>query len=61
MRQETEPEDQGEGVQDNGKTGTGARGRDMAIREGIGKEIGGPRNGNTTVDLRSYEAGQDKK
>ena len=60
MRQENEP-DQGEGVEDSGKTGTGVRGRDMGIEEGTGKEIGGRRNENATMDVRSYEAGQDQK
>ena len=31
MRQENEREDQGEGVQNSGKTSTGVRGRDMWI------------------------------
>ena len=29
--------------------------------EGTGKEIGGRRNENATMDVRSYEAGQDQK
>ena len=33
----------------------------MGIEEGIGKEIGGRRNENATMDVRSYEAGQDQK
>ena len=33
----------------------------MGIEEGTGKEIGGRKNANTTMDVRSYEAGQDKK
>ena len=41
---------------DSGKTGTGVRGREMGIEEGIGKEIAGRRN----VNVRSYESGQDK-
>ena len=45
VRQENEREDQGEGVQNSGKTSTGAvRSRDMGIEEGAGKEIGGRRN-----------------
>ena len=60
MRQENEP-DQGEGVQNSGKTSTDVRGRDMGIEEGTGKEIGGRRNENATMDVRSYEAGQDQK
>ena len=61
MRQENEREDQGEGVQNSGKTSTDVQGRDMGIEEGTGKEIGGRRNENATVDVRSYMAGQDKK
>ena len=34
MRQENEHEDQGEGVQNSGKTSTDVRGRDMGIEEG---------------------------
>ena len=37
VRQGNEREDQGEGVQDSGKTGTDVRGRDMGIEEGTGK------------------------
>ena len=33
----------------------------MGIEEGTGKEIGGRRNENATMDVRSYEAGQDQK
>ena len=33
MRQENEREDQGECIQDNGKTGTGVRGRDRALQK----------------------------
>ena len=51
----------GEGVQNSGKTSTDVRSRDMGVEEGTGKEIGGPRNGNATMDVRSYEAGQDQK
>ena len=57
VRQENERE----GVHDNGKSGTCVRGRAMGIGEGTGKVIGGRRNENATVDVRSYEAGQDKK
>ena len=52
---------QGEGVQNSGKTSTDVRGRDMGVEEGTGKEIGGRRNENATMDVRSYEAGQDQK
>ena len=61
MRQENEREDQGEGVHNCGKTSTNVRGRDMGVAEGTGKEIGGSRNENATMDVRSYEAGQDQK
>ena len=61
VRQENEHEDQGEGVQNSGKTSTDVRGRDIGVEEGTGKEIGGRRNENATMDVRSYEAGQDKK
>ena len=61
VRQENEREDQGEGVQNSGKTSTDVRGRDMGVEEGTGKEIGGRRNENATMDVRSYEAGQDQK
>ena len=37
MRQENECEDQGEGVQNSGKTSTDVLGRDMGIEEGAGK------------------------
>ena len=37
VRQKNEHEDEREGVQDSGKTGTGVRGRDMGIEEGTGK------------------------
>ena len=39
VRQENEGEDQGEGIQNSGKTGTDVRGRDMGVEEGTGKEI----------------------
>ena len=42
-------------------TSTDVRGRDMGVEEGTGKEIGGRRNENATMDVRSYEAGQDQK
>ena len=58
VRHENEREDQGEGLQDSGKTSTDVRGRDMGVEEGTGKEIGGRRNENATMDMRSYEAGQ---
>ena len=37
VRQENEHEDQGEGVQNSGKTSTDVRGRDMGVEEGTGK------------------------
>ena len=60
VRQENEREDQGEG-ENSGKTSTDIRGRDMGVEEVTGKEIGGRRNENATMDVRSYEAGQDQK
>ena len=60
VRQKNEREYQGEGVQDSGKTGTGVRGIDVGIEEGTEKEIGDRRNANATMDVWSYEAGQDK-
>ena len=33
-------------------------GADMGVEEGTGKEIGGRRKENATMDVRSYEAGQ---
>ena len=57
--QENEREDQREGVKNTGKTSTDLRG--MGVEEGTGKEIGGRRNENATMDVRSYEAGQDQK
>ena len=32
----------------------------MGVEEGTGKEIGGRRNENATMDVRSYAAGQDQ-
>ena len=61
VRQENEREDQGEGVQNSGNTRTDVLGRDMGVEEGTGKEIGGRRNENATMEVRSYEAGQDQK
>ena len=61
VRQENEREDQGEGVQNSGNTSTDVRGRDMGVEEGTGKEIECRRNENDTMDVRSYEAGQDQK
>ena len=62
VRQENEREDQGEGVQNSGKTSTDVRGRDTGVEERTtGKEIGDRRNENATMDVRSYEAGQDQK
>ena len=61
VRQENEREDQGECAQNSGKTSTDVRIRDMGVEEGTGKEIGGRRNENATMDVRSYEAGKDQK
>ena len=44
-----------EGVQHSGKTSSNVRGRGMGIEEGTGKEIGGRRNENATMDVRSYQ------
>ena len=33
----------------------------MGIEKGTGKETGGRRNVNSTMNVRSLEAGQDKK
>ena len=48
-------------LQNSGKTNTDVRGRDMGVEDGTGKETGGRRNENATMDVRSYEAGQDQK
>ena len=48
-------------MQDTGKSGTGVRDRDIGIEEGEGKKIGGRRNENATMDMRSYETRQEKK
>ena len=42
------------------KIGTGVRGRYMGIEEGTGKEIGGRRNANATMDVRSYDGWKSK-
>ena len=39
VRQENESEDQGECVQNSGKTSTDVRGRDIGIEEGTGKKF----------------------
>ena len=43
--------------------GTGVRGKYMGIEEGTGKQIGGRRNENATMNIhvRSYEVGHDKQ
>ena len=61
MRQENQCQDQGEGVQNSGKTSTDVRGRDIGIGEGTGKEIESRRNENATMDVQSYKAGQYQK
>ena len=33
----------------------------LCVEKSTGKEIGGRRNENATMDVRSYEAGQDQK
>ena len=40
-------------IQDGGKTGTDVRGRYMGVEEGTGKEVGGRRNENAAMDVRS--------
>ena len=60
VRQENEREDQGEGVQNSGKTSTDVGGRDMRVEEGTGKGSGCRINENATMDVRSYEAGLDQ-
>ena len=37
------------------------RGKGMGIEKGTGKEIGGRRYVNSTMNVRSLEAGQDNK
>ena len=61
VRQENERDDQGECVRNGGKTSTEVRVGDMGVEEGTGKEIRGRSNENATMDVRSYEAGQDQK
>ena len=56
VRQENEREDQGEGVQNSGKTSTDVRCRDMGVEEGTGNEIGGRRNENDTMDVRELRS-----
>ena len=41
--------------------GTDIWGRDIGVEEGTRKEISGRRNKNATMDVRSYEAGQNNK
>ena len=61
MRHEHDREDQGEGVHNSGKTRIDVRADIGALREeGTGKQIGGRRNENATMDVRNYEARQDK-
>ena len=55
VRPENEREDQGEGVQNSGKTSTDVRGRDIGVEEGTGKEIGGRRNENATMDVTKLD------
>ena len=59
MSSKNEREDRVEGVQNTGKTSTDVQ--YMGGEEGTGEEIGGRRNENATMDVRSYEAGQDQK
>ena len=55
VRQENEREDQGEGVQNSGKTSTGVRSRDMGIEEGAGKEIGDNKSGDNHKESTGKE------
>ena len=48
-------------LHNSGNTNTDVRSRDMGVEEGTGKETGGRRNENATMEVRSYEAGQDQK
>ena len=48
-------------LQNSGKTNSDVRGRDMGVEDGTGKETRGRRNENATMNVRSYEAGQDQK
>ena len=50
-----------EGVQNSGKTSTDVQGKDMGFEEGTGIYILGRTNENATMDVRSYEAGQNTK
>ena len=61
VRQENEREDRGEGVQNSGKIANDVGGRHIGAEEGTGRAIGGRRNVNATMDVQSYEAGQDEK
>ena len=61
MRQENQRDDQGKVYRTVVRPALIYRGRDMGIEEGPGNEIGSRRNVNATMDVRSYEAGQDKK
>ena len=57
VRHENEREDQGEGVQNSGKTSSDVRRRDIhGIEEGTRKEIGGRRNENATMDVRELRS-----
>ena len=44
----------------SGKNSTEVRGRAMGVEEDTAEEIRGRRNENATMDVRSYEAGQDQ-
>ena len=58
VRQENEREDQGDGVQNSGKTSTDVRSRAMCVEEVTGKGIGGRKNKNATMDVQGYEGGK---
>ena len=48
-------------LQNSGKIANDVRGRHIGAEEGTGRAIGGRRNVNATMDVQSYEAGQDEK
>ena len=52
VQQKNEHEDQGEGVQDDGKTGTGVRCRDMDIEDGI--DLGNANASPWCAELQSW-------
>ena len=63
VRQENEREDQGESIQNSGKTSTDVRGRDMDVEEGTGKmrKLRWMCGVMKKKKKKLYEAGQDQK